>query len=129
MIYTKVMSKKIKITQTQLNVLMEQNISNEFHVDQQGDLQQGEMSTPEPYEMAEKVADFLINSEGPILHPEYMENDELYRDFVDALHDVLTKRMETGENHEREQSNPLDVTQAQFNESVEDFKKEFKRFL
>lgn len=120
--------KKIKVTQKQLNTLMEQSISNDFHVDNNGELQSGEVTVPEPYEMAEKVADFLINGDTPLLHPDYYQNDDMYRSFVDALHDVLTQRMDSGENSEREETNPFDMSQAQMNESIEILKKEFLRF-
>lgn len=116
------------ITESQLQRLVEQKMSDEFHVDTDGQLQSGDVEMMEPYEMAEKVADFLINGDAPLLHPDYYQNNDLYMSFVDALHDVLSQKMNNGEVESTEPQNPLAVTQPQLNESIIEMKKVFDKF-
>lgn len=88
MLYLYVMSKKIKITEEQLQMLLKQREVNEdtFHINQSGDYTSGEGPMPEPMEMAEIVSRQIK------LHPDYfkIENAGALEEFFDALREIIT---------------------------------------
>jgi len=123
---------KIKIKESQLKKLMEQNISNDFHMDKTGEMQQGEINTSDPYELAERiVGDMDIPSE-------YTEDNERFLRLIDAIHEVMSHKIETGESTQfGDQKNSLEFSDTQLNEkedetineSVNELKNTFKRFM
>lgn len=132
---------KIKITEKQLRFLQEQKMENNFHMDQDGQLQQGDMETPDPHTMAEKViADMR-------LHTEYMKDEEMARQFADAFYEVLSEKISSGEFFDLKRPNRLKADDIQMNEDepeieeieeeeeielnegIKQLKADFKKFL
>ena len=129
------MNKKIKITEEQLKFLMEQSqeqrISHDsdlpikssgeleelggfFKYEKKNDFRRKTTKMPDPYEMAEQVANKID------LHPKYYKDEIAYRQFVDALYEVLSTKADTGEAFVDKEDNGI-VSNDQLNEFGDDF--------
>lgn len=109
------MSKKIKITESQLKRLVENkdkevNELSSFHINDDGNFEKGYGPAPDPYDMAQGVAKNMV------LHPEFYKNEDLYFAFVNALYDVLVEKGENGEMFSGKKKHPLSIKKAQMNE-------------
>ena len=111
------MSKKIKITESQLQILVKQKGITEdvFHINQMGEYESGEGPMPEPYEMAEIVSKQIR------LHPDYfkIENNGALEEFLDALREILTINNEEDRYFpDSRQGRDLTISDVQMNEQL-----------
>lgn len=93
----------------------------DFYVDEKGQYKKGRPETPTPYEMAEKVADNLN------LHPEYFEDEFAFRDFVEALYEVLMTKADNGEIFYKKKKK--EFPKIINNGKLDEIKNNFKRLL
>jgi hypothetical protein len=118
LLYLYGMSKKIKITESQLQILVKQKGITEdvFHINQMGEYESGEGPMPEPYEMAEIVSKQIR------LHPDYfkIENNGALEEFLDALREILTINNEEDRYFpDSRQGRDLTISDVQMNEQLE----------
>lgn len=91
----------------------------DFYVDDKGQYQKGRPDAPTPFEMAEKVANNLN------LHPEYLEDEYAFREFVEALYEVLMTKADNGEifYKKKKQKFPEIINNGKIDEIKENFKR------
>lgn len=117
------MKGKIRISEKQLKFLQEQRLNNDYFMDQEGQLQQGEMEVPDPHEMAEKVINDMR------LHSSYMQDEDSARQFAEAFYEVINEKISSGEFFNIKRPNRLKISEPQLNENIDIIQNEFKRFL
>lgn len=93
----------------------------DFYVDDEGKFKKGRPDAPSPYEMAEKVSENLN------LHPEFLENEYAFRDFVEALYEVLMSKADSGEIFYKKQNKKF--PEIINNGKLDEIKQNFNRLI
>jgi predicted TPR repeat methyltransferase len=93
-----------------------------WHVDDEGKLNPGEGETPDAHSMAE------LASKQITLHPEYVRNENLFHDFLEAFTEIMLSKYDFNDI-KTTQDKISDLSNSQLNESKRKLISTFKRFF